>query len=160
ENVKTGIQFSTEGPETIGDTTNPGDSAAFTIIDDVGIELKNDANAVGIKVGADNSTHLIKPYSSYIKSNVWMKSAGGTGLKINNGELKHGTINLAVQGPTDGIGINLGSGNERVYKNQFTNLTKNPIEKGCLLSTGGIPIENRIIPTYPMPTNDIKVKAY
>lgn len=108
-NVKTGILFSR--------TQNGGDSFAFTKIDDVDISLKNDANAVGIQVG--DGTNLVKPYSSSIKATVKLQSAGGTGLKVINGELKYGLNNLAVKGSGAGKAVDLtNAGNELVYKNQ------------------------------------------
>ena len=74
-NVKKGILFT---------NNSTGDDEAFTVIDDVGIELRNDSNAVGIQIGdLTLSSTLLKPYASFIKATVWMKSAGGTGMLVN-----------------------------------------------------------------------------
>ena len=84
-NVKKGILFT---------NNSTGDDEAFTVIDDVGIELRNDSNAVGIQIGdLTLSSTLLKPYASFIKATVWMKSAGGTGMLVN-GELKCSLVNL------------------------------------------------------------------
>jgi hypothetical protein len=83
ENVKIGILF--EGTETTKDYSH-------TIIDDVGIKLKNDSNSnVGIKLES-----TAKIYNAFIKANVWLNGSNGKGLEIN-GQLKLSLINLAVQ---------------------------------------------------------------
>jgi parallel beta-helix repeat protein len=159
-NVKQGILFST--------TTGGGDSFGFTKIDDVGIELKNDSSAVGIQIG--DGTSLVKPYSSFIKANVWIQSAGGTGMKLNNAELRYGLINFAVQGPSNGIGVDLQSNPTRdraIWYNQFSTFTGSPPndtvdKKGFLLATGGIsytpPDDRRILPNNAL--TDILTKSW
>jgi hypothetical protein len=79
ENVKTGIRF---------DSGTGKGSFGFTTIDDVGIQLANDASAVGIQIGTLNNSITAQPYSSFMKANVWEQSSGGTGMKLINGELK------------------------------------------------------------------------
>jgi hypothetical protein len=171
ENVKTGILFTTDGPYINPDTGQPvegypGDSAGHTIIDDVGISLANIASAVGIQIG--NSTNIsathIKPYGAFIKANIWLGSAGGTGLKILNGELKNGLINLSVQGPSNGIGVDIDNQTSyrSIYHNQLStfNANDNVINPGFLLSTGGLsnPVFPAIDPNNP--NCDIKVKSF
>jgi len=164
ENVNKGILFTSNGP---GPEGFPGDSAGFTVIDDVGIALANNDSAVGIQIGNDDGTYLIKPYSSRIKANVWMGSAGGTGLKIINGELKYGLINLAVQGPSNGIGVDLQEDpikNKVIYYNQFSTFdgSDNVTKSGFLLATNGIsytpPNDRRILPNNAI--TDILKKSW
>ncbi|MCL2642275.1 MAG: InlB B-repeat-containing protein [Candidatus Bathyarchaeota archaeon] len=82
ENVNTGILF--EGTETSKDYS-------YTIIDDVGIKLKNNSNNnVGVKIEA-----TAKLYSAFVKTNVWLNGSNGKGLEVN-GQLKLSLINLAV----------------------------------------------------------------
>lgn len=156
-NVEKGIVFTTEGYFMEG---FPGNSAAFTTIDDVGISLKNTSDAVGIQIGGiedpnDVTSTSVTPYSSSIKANISMESAGGIGLKIINGELRYGLINLAVKGPSNGIGIDLTNAIHRaVYFNQFTKLTtdqyknpdyiNNPITggRGTFLTCNGLNQDN------------------
>jgi hypothetical protein len=164
-NVKTGIKFSTDGPrQPSGEPF--GDSFAFTTIDDVGISLANDSSAVGIQIGEDNN-YRVKPYSSRIKANIWMGSAGGTGLKIINlGELKYGLINLAVHGQSSGTGIKLegAAANKAtgIWDNQFTTYDQGKVDiAGFWLSTTGV-----ITPIDPAPEDpddpetDVENKNY
>jgi len=51
ENVKKGIVFTTTGLYVEGSVSRPGNSAAFTTIEDVDIELANHSDAVGIQMG-------------------------------------------------------------------------------------------------------------
>lgn len=149
-NVKTGIKFSTNGEQYEG---LPGDSTGFTKIDDVGIALKDDANAVGIQIG-DGNQLKIKPYSSYIKANVWMQSSGGTGMKLDNGELQYGLISLAVEGPSSGYGI---KGTNAVIANnqQFLKSNGFTLSKGVFLTCAGI--SNYV---DGVSTSDIDIKAW
>ncbi len=167
ENVTKGIVFTTTGPAPDDSITYPGDSAAFTTIDDVGISLANRSDAVGIQIGGiqttndplrnDVDTTLIKPYSSRIRANVWMKSNGGTGLRVmKNGELRYAQAHLTVTGPSNGIGIqiddapNPGDRRDRVvWHNQFSTFTgtypnDTATKKGLMLVTSGI--NNPILP--------------
>ncbi len=160
ENVKKGIMFNTDGYFA---QDHPGSSFGVTFIDDLGISLKNDSTAVGIQVGDGYYAHggsgtwpngrplNAAPYNSFIKANIWLGSAGGTGLKILNGELKYGLINLAVQGSGSGTGIDLsqasGDPNSPYYETPIEkNQTANPATniKGFLLYAEGLatPINN------------------
>jgi hypothetical protein len=140
-NVKKGILFTNAGT---------GDSAGFTTIDDVGIALKNDSSAVGIQIGTTDSSVPIKPYSSFIKANVWMGGAGGTGMQINKGELTYSLVNLEVEGPSNGVGVRIteSAENRCVYYNQFSSFDSqspyNPIKRGFLLTCGGLSVDNRV----------------
>jgi len=111
ENVKIGILFTTTGPFTDPNMDQktleemqekcPGNSAGFTTIDDVGIELADRSDAVGIQIGGvrlsgDVDTTLIMPYSSRIRANVWLGYNGGTGLKLINGTLGYVQAHLTV----------------------------------------------------------------
>ncbi len=171
ENVKRGIVFTTEGPNPSDPIDYPGDSAGFTAIDDVGIVLANDADAVGIQIGGvepgsylepnyDVTSTVIKPYCSHIRANIWMQSAGGTGLKILNGKLQNSLINLAVQGPSNGNGTGIDIQNAySIYHNQFSTFdeTDAVISKGFLLATGGISVNKRVVPYVENdPTHDIR----
>jgi hypothetical protein len=161
ENVTKGIVFTTTGPynDPATGAGGPGDSAAFTTIDDVGISLANRSDAVGIQIGGtqitndpnnrpDVTTTTIKPYSSRIKANVWVGSNGGTGLKVINGELKHALTHLTVTGPSSGIGVDLqgvinGNSNNPdrvVWYNQFSkfDMSDNVTKRGFMLVTSGI----------------------
>ncbi len=168
ENVKTGILFTTDGPN--HDVTGfPGNSTAFTHIDDVGILLKNDSNAVGIQVGDPNetdNTHIIDPYSAYIRANVWMQSAGGMGLQINRGNLQYGLINLAVEGPSNGVGINVQYDNQdgtgsKIQPDQKFKRSDGSFSLGAFLTCGGISTSNHILASNPWKTNNpIDVKYY
>jgi hypothetical protein len=140
--LKQGILFST--------TTGGGDSFGFTKIDDVGIVLKNDSSAVGIQIG--DGTSLVKPYSSFIKANVWIQSAGGTGMKLNNAELRYGLINFAVQGPSNGNGVDItGNADDCISGSQFSHF---------FLACGELASSNCIIPSNPPPSRDVLVKSY
>lgn len=80
-------------------------SFAFTNISAVGISLTNDANRTGIEITTGS-----KPYSSFIKANVWM-SQDCVGMYVN-GEIKYGLINLNVEKTSPGVagkGVSLGS---------------------------------------------------
>ena len=98
ENVKTGILF--EG-------TAATKNYSRTIIDDVGIKLKNDSNS--------NTGIIIEPtaklYSAFVKANVWLNGSNGSGLKVS-GQLKLCIVNLAVVETlqNNGQGILLTSG--------------------------------------------------
>lgn len=130
ENVKKGIVFTTTGKDPNNPNGYPGDSAAFTLIDDVDIGLANYSDAVGIQIGGIQITNdpetndaftgsfmengntvtyntIIKPYSSRIFAIVRLGSNGGTGLKIINGELKHAQAHLTVTGPSNGVGVDI-----------------------------------------------------
>lgn len=148
-NVKTGIKFSTNGEHYQG---LPGDSTGFTKIDDVGIALKNDANSVGILIGDGNSLK-IKPYSSYIKANVWMQSAGGAGMELDSGELQFGLINFAVSGPSNGYGIK--GTNAVIANNQPFRKSDGTLSKGVFLTCAGI--SNYV---DGVSTSDIDIKAW
>jgi hypothetical protein len=95
-------------------------SFAFTHIEDVGIALKDAANCIGIEVGP-----ACKPYSSFIKANVWLTNANNNiGLDVkNNGEVKYGLVNLYVANVSGvgsrGIGVNIDTANGGIVeKNQ------------------------------------------
>jgi hypothetical protein len=140
ENVKTGIKFT--GSQKISNY-RPGDSAAFTMIDDVDISLVNNSAAVGIQIG--DGVDLIKPYSSYLKASIKLGSAGGTGLKVLNGEFKFGLGHLTVMGPSSGIGVFVDSNSSvrRIWRNQFSEYTsiqgqEIAIIGGFMLVTSGI----------------------
>ena len=110
ENCTTGIWYKS--------TDNAG-SFAFTNIDDVGIQLANDSNSVGVKVGTDNTT-LSNLYSPYIKANVWTGSAGGVGMKFRRGAITNGLVNLCVQGSSGyGIGVDSYTQSNFTQNNQF-----------------------------------------
>jgi hypothetical protein len=147
-NVRQGILFTNGG---INDAQGnaQGYSAAFTNIDDVGIELNSGyGNAVGIQIGEDNPTanrSILKPYSSFIKANVWLHTDGQEGMRINKAEIKDSLVNLEVEGPANGIGVHLtGAAADRaVYYNQFSTITgyipnEQVVKRGFLLTTGGI----------------------
>ncbi|XHH08614.1 MAG: hypothetical protein ACFCUE_13755 [Candidatus Bathyarchaeia archaeon] len=87
--VNKGIQFAP------GATNNFG----FTHIEDVGISLNNTANLRGIEIGTG-----CKPYSSFIKANVWSSQACD-GLWVD-GELKYCLINFNHEKCTSGAGGN------------------------------------------------------
>ncbi len=166
-NVKQGILFSTTGERNLEDPYLPGDSFGFTKIDDVGISLKNVSDAIGIQIGNGVGSFNVKPYSSSIKANVWIDTAGGTGLKVMNGELQYGLMSLAVQGPLNGIGIDLrdnGEINKSIYHNQFSGFDgdDNVIKRGFMLTTAGInyspPDDRRILPNNAV--TDILTKSY
>lgn len=131
ENVKTGILF---------DTGTGDGSFAFTKIDDVGIQLKNDSSAVGIQVGntTDTSVAIAHPYSSFMRAHVWIQSAGGTGLRLRRGEIKYGLTSLTVNGPSNGYGADLSAGNANDC------ITGNQIS-GFYLTCAGIAAANRVI---------------
>lgn len=181
ENVTKGIVFTTTGPYTYWDSdqgkfiTNPGDSAGFTTIDDVGIKLANTSDAIGIQIGGiqisndpyknDVTTTVIKPYSSRIKANIWMDSAGGTGIKIINGEIKFAQSNISIQGPSNGIGVDLRDATTQdraIWYNQFSKFTGTPPndfiynnQRGFMLATAGI--SNPILPSGAI--TDILLKS-
>jgi hypothetical protein len=114
-NVKTGILFT---------GTSSNKDFSFTTIDDVGISLKNDSVAVGIKVG-DPYANL---YNTFIKATIWLDTSNGTGMVVN-GELKLSLVNLEVEEPSqsyNGKGLQINSG-AYVTDNQ-----------NFLLTTGGI----------------------
>lgn len=149
ENVNTGILL---------DSGTGTGSFAFTTIDDVGIQLSNSIAAVGIQIGTANNSIKAQPYSAFIKANVWEQSAEQAGMKLINGEVKYGLINLAVQGPSNGFGVDLSnSAGKSVYYNQFSTFNSNDevIDKGFLLYCGGI--SNPIKPAQSTPANDIRV---
>jgi hypothetical protein len=167
ENVNKGILFTTTGP---GDVTKklPGDSAAFTTIDDVRIELADRNGTVGIQVGgkqiiydpytapADKDNTCIAPYSGRIRANVWVKNSDGVGLKLVNGELGYGQTHLTVHklGAKGGIGVDLhefdptalwnynsGFAYRPIWKNQrltFDTNTGSFVDKGFMLVTSNI----------------------
>lgn len=137
ENVKKGILFT--GSDKINDD-RPGDSAAFTTIDDVDIELKDVVGAVGIQVGDDTGAHFIKPYSSRMKANVRM-GGNGTGLKVKNGEITFAQAHLTVVGTPNGNGVGVDVSNDSsIWHNQFSefNLLDSVTKKGFMLVTSGI----------------------
>lgn len=158
-NVNQGILFTTDG---YGSPGYPGDSAGFTAIDDVGISLANNASAVGIQIGNTNDTNAtkIKPYSSHIKANVWMDSAGGTGLKIMNGELQYGLVNLAVQGPSNGYGIDITNSSAVIANNQRFKKSNGEFTKGVFLACAGISQDNRVHNPAGVDTTDIEIKGW
>jgi len=150
ENVNTGIKFDTDGPMQGYETDYPGDSFGFTVIDDVEISLNDISSAVGIQIGDGN--HLVRPYSSLIKANVVLGSAGGAGLQIKHkARLQYGLISLNVAnntGTTSGSGIDLQyaapyQNIDAVSINQPFKQKDNTIRR-ILLSTHGItnPINN------------------
>jgi hypothetical protein len=126
ENVKKGIVFTTTGPYDDGQVTWPGNSAAFTTIEDVDIELANVSSAVGIQIGGKQITNktypllndsdaivqlasgnylsFVDPYSSHLKATVRLGSQGGTGLKVLNGFLHFAQAHLTVIGDSNGSG--------------------------------------------------------
>lgn len=140
ENVKTGILFNTDG---YYHADAPGNSFGHSYIDDVGIRLRNDSNAVGILVGdgqdpEEGATATnADPYNSFIKANIWLGSSGGCGLRLLNGELKYDLVNIGVQGSGTGIGIDLSNATADASQGQ------SPIEKNIHSNTGN-------------PTTDIK----
>lgn len=145
ENVQTGILL---------DSGTGSGSFAFTVIDDVGIQLANSGSAVGIQIGTGPSALTAKPYSSYIKANVWEQSAGGTAMKLINGEVKYGLINLAVQGPSNGYGVDISNTpTGSVYNNQDGNFP------GFLLSAGGLTTTNAVYNPLGY-THDINYYTY
>ncbi len=81
-NVKTGILF-------LG--SSGAKDFSYTTIDDVGISLTGDENAVGIKI--DEYANL---YSTFVKATVWLENTGGIGMMVN-GELKLSLVNLEVE---------------------------------------------------------------
>jgi len=90
-NVKKGILFS---------VANFGYSFGHSYIDDVDIFLRDGLEeGVGIQIG-DNPTASIsaRPYFSFLKANIYLGSGGGCGVRLVNGELKHGLINVGVYG--------------------------------------------------------------
>lgn len=114
-NVKTGILFT---------GTSSNKDFSFTTIDDVGISLKNDSAAIGIKVG-DPYANL---YNAFIKATIWLDTSNGLGMEVN-GELKLSIVNLEVEEPNqsyDGMGLRIASGGYVTVNQSF------------LLTTGGI----------------------
>ena len=141
ENVKKGIVFTTTGPCEHPKYPNdplkklPGNSAAFTTIEDVDITLANYSDAVGIQIGgtqivnnptpSDNDSDttvqvsytdltttdrcpaLIVPYSSHIRAIVRLGSNGGCGLKVINGFLHYAQAHLTVIGHSNGSGVGM-----------------------------------------------------
>jgi len=129
ENVKKGIIFTTTGYDAIG---RPGNSAAFTSIEDVDITLAdNVVGCVGIQLGGTQIVNnpnpkendsdgivtesfgpcpvFIDPYSSHLRAVVRLGNLGGVGLKVINGFLHFAQAHLTVIGhnnPTD-IGVDL-----------------------------------------------------
>ena len=128
-NVKKGIVFTTTGYGGVG---RPGNSAAFTTIEDVDITLAdNVSGCVGIQIGGkqivnnsdpkdnDSDEKVIAPfgdcpvfvdaYSSHLRVVVRLGNLGGCGLSVINGFLHFAQAHLTVIGhnnPTD-IGIDL-----------------------------------------------------
>ena len=134
------------------------------MIDDVGIQLRNDSSAVGIQIGDNqfNGTQVDADlYSLFIKANVWIGSEGGTGLKIMNGEVRYSLVNLTVTGPSNGIRVDLSNEktNRSIYHNQFStfdnsdpNHADKVVNPGFMLSTGGI--NNTVLPTSALVINN------
>jgi hypothetical protein len=120
-----------------------GTNQGFTIIDDVGIALKNDSSAIGIQIGNPTTGKIMKPYSSFIKANVWFNEggAGGTGMQVY-GELKYSLVNLEVENlsnPAVGTGVYIQTPYDKaVYYNQGSTFDVNDdvINKGFLLTCG------------------------
>jgi len=128
-NVKTGIQFTGTGSKDF----------FFTTIDDVGISLKNDSNAVGIQV--DTGTRL---FSTFIKATIWLPQTGGTGLRVR-GELKYSLANLAVEQ------VNNNKATGKGVDNTSGTISNN---QSFLLTTINVTSNNKIIPSN---TTDITV---
>lgn len=134
-NVKTGILFTTAGEV----SPNKGTSFGHSYIDDVGIKLKNTTDAVGIQIGNNSDGLAVQPYFAFLKANIWLNSLNDCcGVKLVNGELKHGLINLGVYGKGTGYGIDISEATAPVNsppiaKNQRANSPNNM--KGVLLCT-------------------------
>jgi hypothetical protein len=148
------VRFENVGMGIIFDSGSGSGSFACTTIDDVEIQLMNSELAVGIQIGTLNNSTTAQPYSSRIKANVLLQSAGGTGIKLVNGELKFGLINIAVKGPTNGKGVDI--------SNATTGNAVN-LNQSFFLSTDGISYsnpDNTVIPkqSNPPDVNDIQVK--
>lgn len=84
-------------------------SFAYPYIEDVCIELKNEANCTGIVIGPGS-----KPYCSFIKATVWIKNAtNNKGMHIQglgadfDGQIRGGLVSLYVSklGTTGGTGV-------------------------------------------------------
>jgi hypothetical protein len=167
ENVAKGIVFTTTGPRPKYEELCPGDSAGFTVIEDVGIELAdNVSDAVGIQVGGtrlsgDVTNTRVAPYSGRIRANVRLGTNGGTGLKILNGELGYVQAHLTVHNvhnSPNGVGIDLQGFDPTtlqkykpafdyrpVWQNQFTKIVNNNVvNKGFMLVTSNITLANAI----------------
>jgi hypothetical protein len=178
ENVKTGILFSTDGWYSDDDPHLPGDSFGHSHISDVGIALRNTQDAVGIQIGNNQfapghetqpgSTDKVtaKPYFSFIKTNVWLGSSGGCGVRLVNGELKHCLINIGVQGDGTGIGLDISTATTtNTLLNQQTpiekNQTANPASniKDFLLYADNLaqPIKNKTLPNLAYDVSDVTV---
>lgn len=110
-NVKTGILFT---------GTSGYHDFSHTIIDDVGISVKDDADAIGIKIG-DSYANV---YNAFIKATVWLGDSTGKGMEVN-GQLKLSLVNLEVEG----------SGGTGLYVNSGAYVTDN---QSFLLTTGGV----------------------
>lgn len=150
ENVKKGILFTASGKHpTEPDPAYPGDSAAFTTVDNVSIVLDNSSTSVGIQVGDDAGLKFIKPYSSRIRASVLLGSNGGTGLKVTNGELQFGQSHLTVtrQDSGSGTGIDISMAISKlpsqgiIWRNQFSTFNSgngNLVSAGFMLVTSNI----------------------
>ena len=135
ENVKKGIVFTTTGKDS---DPRPGNSAAFTTIEDVDIGLADVSDAVGIQIGGKqivnnpnpllNDLDTVKtlnsikcpvfmdPYSSFIRVRVRLGSQGGTGLKVINGFLHFAQAHLTVIGHVNGSGVGIDLREAHNYK--------------------------------------------
>ena len=126
-NVRTGVVFTTTGKDSDGCL---GNSAVFTSVEDVDIELANVSDAVGIQVGGtqivnnpdplDNDSDLtvplenndkysafVDPYSSHFRVVVRLGSLGGCGLRVVNGFLHFAQAHLTVVGHVNGSGVGI-----------------------------------------------------
>jgi len=147
ENVKKGILFTSGGSNQDYPGKYPGNSAAFTTIDNVDISLNNSSTAVGIQVGDDAGLEFVKLYSARIKARVLLGSNGGTGLKVTNGELQFGLSHLTVTRQVfgSGTGIDLSSATTAsgdghiLWRNQFSTYNGTSlVSSGFMLVTSNI----------------------
>ena len=126
-NVRTGVVFTTTGKDSDGCL---GNSAVFTSVEDVDIELANVSDAVGIQIGGtqivnsptssnndlditvqlgvnDYCPVFVDPYSSHFRVRVRLGSSGGCGLRVVNGFLHFAQAHLTVFGHVNGSGVGI-----------------------------------------------------
>ena len=134
-NVSQGIVFASAAG-------NSGDFR-FTVIEDVGIKLKNIyMGGVGIQIGVSGGS-VVKLYNSFIKATVWLGDIGsGCAMKVY-GELKYSLVMLIAESPNAQTGaVRLGvdivnSQPNAVFNNQSFMLTyAAPIITAVNLSSG------------------------
>jgi hypothetical protein len=131
--VNKGIQFAPGGTNNFG----------FTHIEDVGIALNNAQNLRGIEIGTG-----CKPYSSFIKANVWSSQASD-GMWID-GEVKYCLINFNHEKTSQGAG---GNG---VYLGQNASIGSS-INQSFFIVAGNL---SQAISNPYSKTNDIVYKTY